>query len=321
MAERDAGTTRAGRTAFGARRTSALSEARWFLLAVLVLVGRWSSTRRGLDLPPGRPVRRHRRPGRRSCRGRRRRALAPADRPEPADQVWPETGVKLFAEALPDPCIVLDRRGIVRYANRRAVDAFAIRPGDPLTFRLRVPDLLAAFDRVARGGAPERVEFAERVPTERWFSAWFARLDDGPRSGQFRRPRPPRPYRAEARRPHPGRFRRQCQPRTPHAARLPRRLHRDAAGAGPRGCRGARALPQDHARPGDPDEPADRRSPVAVADRDEGASPAVGRGRPRLDRAARRRRARAAGPRSRACEIEVDLPPKPRSRSPASATS
>ena len=44
---------------------------------------------------------------------------------------------------------------------------------------------------------------------------------------------------------------------------------------------GARALPQDHARPGDPHEPADRRSPVAVADRDEGACPPVGRGRPR----------------------------------------
>jgi len=108
-----------------------------------------------------------------------------ADRSPPADQVWPETSVKLLSEALPDPCIVLDRRGIVRYANRRAVEAFAIRPGDPVTFRLRVPDLLAAFERVARGGAPERVEFVERVPTERWYSAWFARLDDGPRLGNF----------------------------------------------------------------------------------------------------------------------------------------
>ena len=105
--------------------------------------------------------------------------------PEPADQIWPETGVKLFTEALPDPCIVLDRRGIVRYANRRAVEAFAIRPGDPLTFRLRVPDLLAAFDRVAKGGPPEQVEFAERVPTERWFAAWFARIDEGARGSEW----------------------------------------------------------------------------------------------------------------------------------------
>ncbi|MCB1501807.1 MAG: PAS domain-containing protein [Bauldia sp.] len=108
-----------------------------------------------------------------------------ADRSPQADQTWPETGVKLLSEALPDPCIVLDRRGIVRYANRRAVEAFSIRPGEPVTFRLRVPDLLAAFDRVARGGAPERVEFLERVPTERWYSAWFARLDDGSRLGGF----------------------------------------------------------------------------------------------------------------------------------------
>jgi two-component system, OmpR family, phosphate regulon sensor histidine kinase PhoR len=65
----------------------------------------------------------------------------------------------------------------VRYANERALVAFPIRTGEALTFRLRAPDLVAAFDRVAKGGAPERVEFAERVPTERWFGAWFARLD------------------------------------------------------------------------------------------------------------------------------------------------
>jgi len=112
------------------------------------------------------------------------RAILP-DRADPASPVWPETGVKLLAEALPDPSIILDRRGVVRYVNRRAAETFAIRPGDPLTFRLRVPDLLAAFDRVAKGGPPERVEFVERVPTERWYSAWFCRLDDGPRAGSF----------------------------------------------------------------------------------------------------------------------------------------
>jgi len=100
-----------------------------------------------------------------------------ASRSEPAQSVWPETGIKRFAEALPDPCFVLDRRGIVRYANERALVAFPIRTGEALTFRLRAPDLVSAFDRVAKGGAAERVEFAERVPTERWFGAWFARLD------------------------------------------------------------------------------------------------------------------------------------------------
>jgi two-component system phosphate regulon sensor histidine kinase PhoR len=87
-----------------------------------------------------------------------------------------ETGVRSFADALPDPCFVLDRRGIVRYANQRAVSAFSIRQGESLTFRLRNPDLVAAFDRVSRGSGSERVEFVERFPTERWFAAWFADL-------------------------------------------------------------------------------------------------------------------------------------------------
>ena len=89
----------------------------------------------------------------------------------------PDSGVQAFANALPDPCFILDRRGIVRYANRRAVEAFAIRAGQSLTFRLRNPDLVAAFNRVAAGGPAEHVEFAERIPTERWFAAWFADLN------------------------------------------------------------------------------------------------------------------------------------------------
>lgn len=107
---------------------------------------------------------------------------AAVSRPQPT--VWPQTSIKLFAEALPDPCFVLDRRGIVRYLNTNATSAFPIKAGDPLTFRLRIPELTAAFDRVAKGGAPERVEFSERVPTERWFAAWFARLDS-PGAGDF----------------------------------------------------------------------------------------------------------------------------------------
>jgi two-component system phosphate regulon sensor histidine kinase PhoR len=100
--------------------------------------------------------------------------LAASDAKAPA--VRPDPGLRLFAEALPDPCFICDRRATVFYLNERAAAAFAIREGDALTFRLRVPDLIAAFDRVAKGGPPERVEFVERVPTERWFAAWFARV-------------------------------------------------------------------------------------------------------------------------------------------------
>jgi two-component system phosphate regulon sensor histidine kinase PhoR len=99
-----------------------------------------------------------------------------------APSIWPETGVKRLADALPDPCIILDRRGVVRYANSRAEATFPVRPGDPLTFRLRAPDFVGAFDRVAAGGPAEEVEFLERGSTERWFKAWFAPLDPTPQA-------------------------------------------------------------------------------------------------------------------------------------------
>jgi two-component system phosphate regulon sensor histidine kinase PhoR len=107
----------------------------------------------------------------------RERVVADVAAPAAAPAAGEDAGVRLFADALPDPCFILDRRGIVRYANERALAAFQIRAGEALTFRLRVPDLIAAFDRVAKGGEPASVEFAERVPTERWFAAWFARLE------------------------------------------------------------------------------------------------------------------------------------------------
>ena len=107
---------------------------------------------------------------------RSRAATLAAAAARPVVPIASETGVQAFANALPDPCFILDRRGIVRYANERAIEGFAISPGQSLTFRLRNPDLVAAFHRVAAGGVPERVEFAERIPTERWFAAWFADL-------------------------------------------------------------------------------------------------------------------------------------------------
>jgi two-component system phosphate regulon sensor histidine kinase PhoR len=85
--------------------------------------------------------------------------------------------VSRFADALPGPCFILDRRGLVRHANARAQALFPIGIGEALTFRLRVPDLVSAFERVARGGPPEQVEFGERVPNERWFAAWFSPIE------------------------------------------------------------------------------------------------------------------------------------------------
>lgn len=89
----------------------------------------------------------------------------------------PDEVLRRFADALPEACYLLDRRGIVRYANERARSAYRFRLGEQLMSRLRAPDLVSAFEGVAQGGEPARVEFGERVPTERWYGAWFAALD------------------------------------------------------------------------------------------------------------------------------------------------
>ena len=91
--------------------------------------------------------------------------------PEPATAARPAViDARRVADALPGPCLILDRRGNVRHANERALRAFPVRIGEPFSFRLRVPDLVAAFEGVAKGGPPVMIEFGERVPTERWFS-------------------------------------------------------------------------------------------------------------------------------------------------------
>jgi two-component system phosphate regulon sensor histidine kinase PhoR len=95
----------------------------------------------------------------------------------PASVVQQAIGIRHFADALPYPCFILDRRGVVRHANEGALKTFPVRIGEAFTFRLRVPDLVAAFEGVARGGPPVMVEFGERVPNERWFAAWFARIE------------------------------------------------------------------------------------------------------------------------------------------------
>ncbi|MFO1184438.1 MAG: ATP-binding protein [Bauldia sp.] len=88
----------------------------------------------------------------------------------------PDGSLTRVADALPDPAFLIGPRGVVTHANPPAIAAFALRPGDLVTARLRAPEMVAALSRVAAGGDPERVAVFERVPTERWFSAWIARL-------------------------------------------------------------------------------------------------------------------------------------------------
>lgn len=90
-------------------------------------------------------------------------------------RMWPGTGMKVTVDAMPTPCFVADARGITRYINKAAQDYYgAMRPGEPLSFSLRAPSLLEAFDRVGASGSAESISWTEKVPTEAWFEAYLS---------------------------------------------------------------------------------------------------------------------------------------------------
>jgi two-component system phosphate regulon sensor histidine kinase PhoR len=74
---------------------------------------------------------------------------------------------------LPGAGIVLDREGRVIAFNETATGiAPALRRGEPALIALRMPDLVDAIRRAAKRREPQRVEFFERVPLDRWFEAF-----------------------------------------------------------------------------------------------------------------------------------------------------
>jgi two-component system phosphate regulon sensor histidine kinase PhoR len=86
------------------------------------------------------------------------------------------------AEALlaniPDPVILVDRRSLVRETNAAAVALLpALRKNHPLSFALRAPEVLDGIEEVLRSGTAMKVEYSERVPTERSFEVLIGPLE------------------------------------------------------------------------------------------------------------------------------------------------
>ena len=81
--------------------------------------------------------------------------------------------IETVIAGLPDPVIVLERDGLVLASNgpARAIAASLMR-GAPLSFALRAPDVLDAVRHAARNAETRRVEFFQRVPSDRWFEAF-----------------------------------------------------------------------------------------------------------------------------------------------------
>jgi two-component system phosphate regulon sensor histidine kinase PhoR len=81
----------------------------------------------------------------------------------------PAEAVRSFADALPEPCILLDGRGVVVHCNAVAARHFpGVAVGRPLAFSLRFPALLGAVEAARHAGA-QIVELHQTVPTETWY--------------------------------------------------------------------------------------------------------------------------------------------------------
>jgi two-component system phosphate regulon sensor histidine kinase PhoR len=77
--------------------------------------------------------------------------------------------LRALVGGLPDPVVALDRDGRVLALNERArALAPALRQGEPVSFALRMPDLIEAIGR-AMTGEEQRVVYFERVPMDRWY--------------------------------------------------------------------------------------------------------------------------------------------------------
>lgn len=73
-------------------------------------------------------------------------------------------------QAVPDPALVVDQRGLVLHANRAATTLLPmVKLNQPLSFALRSPDVLHGIEQSLREKHPIVVDYAERVPPERSF--------------------------------------------------------------------------------------------------------------------------------------------------------
>src|SRR5947209_292200 len=78
---------------------------------------------------------------------------------------------------LPDPVVALDRDGLVIAFNTQASAlAPGLRRGEPASLALRMPEIITAIRQAIASGEPQRVEFSERVPIDRWYEAHVSAL-------------------------------------------------------------------------------------------------------------------------------------------------
>ncbi len=77
--------------------------------------------------------------------------------------------VQALVGGMPDAALLLDRAGRVLHFNDAAAQlAPALRRGELALFALRSPEIIAALRQAIATREPQRAEYVERVPAERW---------------------------------------------------------------------------------------------------------------------------------------------------------
>ena len=85
--------------------------------------------------------------------------------------------IRDMADALPDPCIILDRRSTIVHRNPAAIEQFPrLVDGSPIAFSMRSPTILRAIEAVRRTGQSQTVELHMTVPNETWHKVSVSRF-------------------------------------------------------------------------------------------------------------------------------------------------
>ncbi|WP_306119986.1 MULTISPECIES: ATP-binding protein [unclassified Roseitalea] len=80
-------------------------------------------------------------------------------------------------DGIPDPVLVIDKRGVVQHANREYRRVLGtMQPGASVLIRFRSPEMLDMIQRAFAGQQPDPVELVERSPREHWFMVSIAPL-------------------------------------------------------------------------------------------------------------------------------------------------
>lgn len=80
--------------------------------------------------------------------------------------------VRQFADNLVEPCIIIDMREVVVYANQAGMSNFPrLREGDLLVFAMRQPEIMQAIDKAIATLSVQRAELHMTEPNDVWYRA------------------------------------------------------------------------------------------------------------------------------------------------------